>query len=170
MRTTLSPVLCLLQRTRGTRSQCELLPGVCGIAERGNVISQWRGEPANYSQLGTEKQDQTHWKRMRLQTPQRRLSIRRAASPFQWKYEQQCGNPNNIGIVSDNSELKNISKQEYLRRCCFKITCTLRPGIPPSVLFGTLVALVQCLDCSAEYFFYQHKRTDPWARHSSRSR
>lgn len=117
--------------TRGTRSQCEALPGVRGIAERGNVRTQWRGEAANYSQPGIEERDQTHWKRLRFQTPQRRLSIRRAASPVGWKYEQQCGNPNNIVIAADNSELKNISKQEYQWRCCFKITCTLRPATPP---------------------------------------
>ena len=52
--------------THGIRSQCEVLPGVRGIAERGNVITQWRGEAANYSQLRIEEQDQTHWKRLRF--------------------------------------------------------------------------------------------------------
>lgn len=46
-------------------AQCEVLPGVRGIAERGNVITQWWGQAANYSQPGMERLDQKRWKRLR---------------------------------------------------------------------------------------------------------
>lgn len=98
---------------RGTCSQCEVLPGVRGIAERGNVITQWRGQAANYSQLGIERRDQTHWKRRRLRLPGEAPPPPIIELPVRWKYEQQCGNPNKIIIVSDNGEQKDTCKQAY---------------------------------------------------------